>query len=203
MYYNATYLEDRFWFGMEMIRSFIAFDIEDATVLRNLSRVQDVLVSTGADLRLVKPENIHMTLRFLGDITLEMVDRIHGEMEQIQFAPFEARIKGTGAFPDLRRISVVWAGIHQGANELRAISDQLEPRLQTLGFKPDYKGFSPHLTIARVKTGRNKEALAEQLKDLNGYDFGSVKAQCLRLKKSILTPQGPIYSVLRETCRKP
>jgi 2'-5' RNA ligase len=187
---------------MEMIRSFIAFDIEDDTVLRNLSKVQDMLVRTGADLKLVKPENIHVTLRFLGDVTSEMVDQVHGEMEQTQFVPFEVKVKGAGAFPNLRRISVVWAGIRQGANELRAIFDQLEPRLQTLGFKPDYKGFSPHLTIARVKTGRNKEALAEQLKELEDYEFGSIKAECLRLKKSVLTPQGPIYSVLRETCRK-
>jgi len=187
---------------MEMIRSFIAFDIEDTTVLRNLSKVQDTLVRTGADLKLVKPENVHITLRFLGDITAEMVDQIHGEMEQTQFSPFEVKIKGTGAFPNLRRISVVWAGIRQGANELRAVFDQLEPRLQTLGFKPDFKGFSPHLTIARVRTGRNKEALAEQLNSLGDYEFGSIKAECLRLKKSVLTPQGPIYSVLRETCRK-
>jgi len=187
---------------MEMIRSFIAFDIEDAAVQKNLSKVQDMLMGTGADLKLVKPENVHVTLRFLGDITAEMVDRIHCEMEQTQFASFEVKIKGTGAFPNLRRISVVWAGIRQGANELRGIFDQLEPRLQTLGFKPDYKGFSPHLTIARVKTGRNKIALAEQLNDLEDFEFGSIKAECLRLKKSVLTPQGPIYSVLKETCRK-
>jgi 2'-5' RNA ligase len=187
---------------MEMIRSFIAFDIEDATVLRNFSRVQGMLVGTGADLKLVKPENIHITLRFLGDIAPETVDQIHGKMEQIQFVPFEVKIKGTGVFPNLRRVSVVWAGIRQGANELRAIFDQLEPRLQTLGFKPDYKGFSPHLTIARVKTGRNKAALAEQLKDLENCEFGSIKAECLKLKKSVLTPLGPIYSVLRQTCAK-
>ena len=65
---------------MEMIRSFIAFDIEDATVFRNLSKIQDMLVRTGADLKLVKPENVHITLRFLGDITAEMVNQIHGEM---------------------------------------------------------------------------------------------------------------------------
>ena len=187
---------------MEMIRSFIAFDIEDAAVQKNLSKVQEMLVRTGADLKLVKPENIHVTLRFLGDITPEMVEQIHGEMEQTQFAPFEVKIKGTGAFPNLKRISVVWAGIRQGANELKAIFDQLEPRLQTLGFKPDYKGFSPHLTIARVKTGRNIMALAEQLNDLEDYEFGSIKAECLKLKKSVLTSQGPIYSVLKETCRK-
>jgi 2'-5' RNA ligase len=187
---------------MEMIRSFVAFDIEEAVVLSNLSRVQDNLLRTGADLKLVKPENVHMTLRFLGDITPEMVDLVHREMKQVQFSSFEVVIKGTGVFPNLRHISVIWAGIRQGANEMKAVFDQLEPRLQTLGFKPDYKGFSPHLTIARVRTGKNRDALAEQLKSFEGFEFGSVKAECLRLKKSILTTQGPIYSVLRETCHK-
>ncbi len=187
---------------MEMIRSFVAFDISEASVLNNLSRVQDVLLGTDADLKLVKPENVHMTLRFLGDVTLEMVDLVHREMEQVQFAPFEVKIEGTGVFPNPKHISVIWAGIRQGANESRAIFDQLEPRLQTLGFKPDYKGFSPHLTIARVRTGRNRDALVEKLRSLEGFEFGSVKAECLRLKKSVLSPQGPVYSVLRETCHK-
>ncbi len=192
----------RFWFGLELIRSFVAFDIEEAAVLRNLSKVQGILVDTGADLKIVKPENIHMTLRFLGDITTDMVEKIHGEMERVQFQPFEVNIKGVGVFPNPRHISVVWAGIREGADELRAVFDQLEPRLQALGFSPDYKGFSPHLTVARVRTGRNRDALAEQLRSLEGFEFGSVKAECLRLKRSVLTPQGPIYSVLRETCRK-
>ena len=192
----------RFWFGLELIRSFVAFDIEEAAVISNLSKVQDTLLGTGADLKLVKPENIHITLRFLGDIAADMVDKIHGEMERVQFSPFDVDIKGVGVFPNPRHISVVWAGIHQGADELRAVFDQLEPRLRTLGFSPDYKGFSPHLTIARVRTGRNRDALAEQLKILEGFEFGSVRAECLRLKKSVLTPQGPIYSVLRETCHK-
>ena len=187
---------------MDMIRSFVAFDIEEAAVLSNLSRVQDSLLRTGADLKLVKPENVHMTLRFLGNITPKMVDLVHREMEQVQFSPFEFVIKGTGVFPNLKHISVIWAGIYQGANEMRAVFDLLEPRLQTLGFKPDYKGFSPHLSIARVRTGKNRDTLAEQLRSLEGFEFGSVRAECLRLKKSVLTPHGPIYSVLRETCHK-
>jgi len=187
---------------MELIRSFVAFDIGEAAVLRNLAKVQDTLLRTGADLKLVKPENIHITLRFLGDVTAEMVDRIHGEMEMVQFQPFEVNVKGVGVFPNPKHISVVWAGIRQGVNEHRAIFDQLEPKLRALGFTPDSKGFSPHLTIARVRTGRNRDALAEQLWTLEGFDFGMVKAECLRLKKSVLTPQGPIYSVLRETCHK-
>ncbi|MEM1582016.1 MAG: RNA 2',3'-cyclic phosphodiesterase [Candidatus Bathyarchaeia archaeon] len=186
---------------MELVRSFIAFDIDDSNVIKNLERIQSVLLETGADLKLVKPENIHITVRFLGEIPSFMIDGVYGEMNKVNFSPFDIEIKGLGVFPNMRHINVVWAGIRKGANELRNIYYQLEPNLQALGLKPDDKGFSPHLTIARVRTGRKRDELAKMIRDFENYDFGIVKARCLRLKKSVLTPQGPIYSNLREVCR--
>jgi len=185
----------------EMIRSFIAFDIDNELVLKRFSEVQATLVNAGADLKLVKPQNIHITMRFLGNISPRMVDSIHEEMKKISFTSFDAEIKGLGAFPSLRHARVVWAGIRKGADELANVFNQLEPRLRGLGFRPDPKGFSPHLTIARVKTGRNKAELVRCVQDLAEYEFGVVRANCLRLKKSVLTPKGPIYSILREVCR--
>jgi len=185
----------------EMIRSFIAFDVNNESVLRRFSEVQGTLLNTGANLKLVKPQNIHITMRFLGNISPHMVNSIHEKMKTVSFTSLDAEIKGLGAFPNLRRPRVVWAGIRKGADELKNISNQLEPRLRELGFRPDRKGFSPHLTIARVKTGRNKAELAQCVQDLADYEFGVVRADCLRLKKSVLTPKGPIYSTLREVCR--
>ncbi len=180
------------------IRSFVAFDIDNELVVRRLSEVQGMLVNTGADLKLVKPQNIHVTMRFLGNISLPMVDLIHEEMKQISFSPFDIELRGLGAFPSLRYARVVWAGIRKGANELVNVFDQLEPRLRRLGFKPDPKGFSPHLTIARVRTGRHKAELIRCVEDLEDYEFGVINADWLRLKKSVLTPKGPIYTTLRE-----
>ncbi|NIR87882.1 RNA 2',3'-cyclic phosphodiesterase [Candidatus Bathyarchaeota archaeon] len=185
----------------EMIRSFIAFDIKNESVLRHFSEVQGTLLNTGADLKLVKPENIHITMRFLGNISLHMVDLIHEEMKKLTFTPFDVEIKGLGAFPSLGYIRVIWTGIRKGADELANIFNQLEPSLRQLGFRPDKKGFSPHLTIARVKTGRNKAELVRCAQELADYEFGVVRADCLRLKKSVLTPKGPIYSTLKEVCR--
>ena len=182
----------------ETIRSFIAFDIDSELVLKRLSEVQKVLINTGADLKLVKPQNIHVTMRFLRNVSPSMVDSIHEEMKQIAFTPFEIELKGLGAFPSLRYARVVWAGIRKGADELMNIFNQLEPRLRRIGFKPDPKGFSPHLTIARVKTGRHKAELIKCVEDLADYEFGIIKADYLRLKKSVLTPKGPIYTTLRE-----
>jgi len=182
----------------ETIRSFIAFDINNELVLKRLSEVQDMLVNTGADLKLVEPRNIHVTMRFLGNISEHMVDLIHEEMKKISFTPFDAELRSLGAFPSLRYARVVWAGIQRGADELMNVFNQLEPRLRNLGFRPDPKGFSPHLTIARVKTGRHKAELIRCVEDLADYEFGIIKADYLRLKKSVLTPKGPIYTTLRE-----
>ncbi|MBX5329255.1 MAG: RNA 2',3'-cyclic phosphodiesterase [Candidatus Bathyarchaeota archaeon] len=184
----------------EAIRSFIAFDMDSEQVLKRITDIQSLLTKTGADLKLVEPKNIHITVRFLGNITQPMVDKIFEEMKKVQFVPFNIKIRGTGAFPNLRYPRVLWAGITEGVDQLRNIFNQLEPRLRSLGFTPDPKGFSPHLTIARVKSGRNKAELAKFLNENANYEFGIVLAECLRLKKSDLTPKGPIYSTLKEVC---
>jgi 2'-5' RNA ligase len=184
----------------ESIRSFLAFDMENEAVRNKLASVQRMLAQTGADLKLVEPQNIHVTVRFLGDISQSMVEKIHAEMQKTQFTPFKVQIKSLGAFPDLRYPRVVWAGITEGADQLKTVFNQLEPRLRSLGFAPDNKGFSPHLTIARVRSGRNKAQLADFVAENANYDFGSINAECLRLKRSDLTPRGPIYSTLKEYC---
>lgn len=184
----------------ESIRSFIAFDMNSESVLKKITDVQALITKTGADLKLVEPKNIHITVRFLGNITVSMVEKIFEEMKKIQFIPFNVKIRGAGAFPNAHYPRVLWAGITEGADQLRNIFTQLEPRLRSLGFTPDSKGFSPHLTIARVKSGRNKAELAKLLSEKTDYEFGIIHAECLKLKKSDLTPKGPIYSTLKEFC---
>jgi 2'-5' RNA ligase len=178
----------------------MAFDIDNPAVRNKLAKTQALLVQTGADVKLVETENIHVTMRFLGDITSGMVDKIFEEMKNVQFVPFNVQLKGVGVFPSLSYPRVVWAGITEGTNELQSIFDQLELRLRGLGFAADEHGFSPHLTIARVRSGRNKAQLADFVKQNTDLDFGTIKADCLRLKKSVLSPKGPTYSTLREFC---
>ncbi|MGB9135264.1 MAG: RNA 2',3'-cyclic phosphodiesterase [Candidatus Bathyarchaeia archaeon] len=186
----------------EPIRSFIAFDINNQEILKRLTEVQEKLAKSGADLKLVEPQNIHVTMRFLGDIQPSMVDKIHSEMEQAVFTPFNVEIRGVGAFPNTKYARVVWAGIKEGADGLKDIFNQIEPRLRHMGLRPDSKGFSPHLTIARVRSGRNKNELANCIDELANHQFGTLRADCLRLKKSTLTPKGPVYSTLKEVCPK-
>jgi len=184
----------------QFVRGFLAFEIEDLAVRKSLTDMQMRAMQTGADLKPVEPGNIHMTIRFLGDITLDMADKVYAEMQKTQFKPFHVQLMGLGVFPSLSFPRVLWAGIAQGADQLQNIFSQIEPMLQNLGFSPDRNGFSPHLTIARIRSARNKQLLADFVMKNAKYDFGSIEAGCLRLKRSELTPKGPIYTTLKEYC---
>lgn len=184
----------------EQIRSFIAFDLENEVVLSKLSAVQKLLMETGADLKMVAPQNIHATIRFLGDISPSMVEKVFDAMKKVEFTPFIIQLCGLGVFPSLNYPRVVWAGITQGAEQLKSVFSQLEPQIQALGFPKDNYGFSPHLTIARVRSGANKQHLAEFVTKKASHDFGTINANCLRLKRSQLSPKGPTYTTLKEYC---
>jgi 2'-5' RNA ligase len=182
----------------ERVRAFLAFDLDSPEVKRKLTEMQRRAARTGADLKSVEAENIHITVRFLGDISLDMVEKVFLEMQKTSFSPFNVKIRGLGVFPNLSCPRVLWAGIAEGTGQLEKVFLQLEPNLQKLGFNPDPKGFNPHLTIARVRSAVNKAELADFVQRNVQVDFGDVKAVCLRLKRSDLTPRGPVYSNLKE-----
>ncbi len=184
----------------EQIRSFLAFDIDSEEVTKKLTEVQKLLIETGADLKLVEPQNIHVTIRFLGGISPDMVEKVYAAMRMVDFAPFTIQLCGLGIFPSLNYPRVVWVGMTDGAEQLKSIFSQIEPQIRSLGFAADSYGFSPHLTIARVRSGRNKAQLIELVTKRQKYDFGEIKADCLRLKKSQLSSKGPTYSTLKEFC---
>jgi len=184
--------------SFEKVRSFVAVDVTDSVILQRIVGCQTELTRTGADLRLVEPENIHATLRFLGEVPLPLLDQVKNELAQIAFQSFPIELRGVGAFPNPRRPNVVWVGITRGGEELQRVFSQLEPRLRGLGFPADRKGFSPHITISRVKSGRNREALYSSILDMSDREFGSMTVESIRLKKSTLTPKGPIYSTVYE-----
>jgi RNA 2',3'-cyclic 3'-phosphodiesterase len=184
----------------EQIRSFIAFDIQNEGITNRIAATQKLLMQTNADLKLVEPKNIHITVRFLGAMAPEMVDKVYEVMKKAKFIPFNIQLQGLGVFPTVNYPRVVWAGITLGAEQLRSIFEQLEPMLHDLGFAPEPEGFNPHLTIARVRSGTNKQRLVDFVERHQEYEFGNIKANCLRLKKSQLSPMGPIYTTLKEYC---
>lgn len=183
---------------MERIRSFIAIDVEDEGILHELEVLQSLLVSCGVDLKLVRRENIHLTLRFLGEIPSFMVDNVGRVMEKLNFPSFLMEVKGLGAFPRITRPNVIWVGVGEGHDEVVSIFNFLEKELRKLGFRPETKAFHPHITIARVRRRRNLEKIIEVFNKYRDHVFGRMTVKSIRLKRSVLTPRGPIYSTLKE-----
>ncbi len=185
------------------MRSFLSYDIEEPAVLAKVRNFQSGLGSIGADLKLVRPEILHFTIRFLGEITEQEKERIIQTLEgNVPPLDLEVRFKGIGTFPNDKRISVIWIGSDESSakkfeEQARIINTRLEEQLQTLPREKEDR-FNPHVTIARVKTGRNKEELARFLQLHKDEDFGSAKIRKLKLKLSDLTPEGPRYSDLHE-----
>ncbi|WP_309493619.1 RNA 2',3'-cyclic phosphodiesterase [Candidatus Hecatella orcuttiae] len=182
----------------EKIRSFISVDVEDRQLVERLVELQQTLRQTGADLKLVEPENLHFTLRFLGELSPSTLKAVVEELGKLRFQPFPVRLQGLGAFPSVRRINVVWVGMSEGAEKLGEIAKNLEAGLRRIGIPPDPKGFSPHLTLARVKTGKNREELSRLLAQHSQTPVGRMEVKAVRLKRSILTPKGPRYSTVHE-----
>jgi 2'-5' RNA ligase len=184
--------------SFEKVRSFVAVDITDNVLLQKIVDSQAELLRTGADIKLVEPENIHATVRFLGEVSSSILDQVKNELAQIAFPSFPVALRGLGAFPNAHRPNVVWVGMTNGDKELQNIFSQLEPRLKGLGLPGERRGFSPHITIGRVKSGRNREALYSAITEMADEEFGSMIVKSVRLKKSILTPKGPVYSTVHE-----
>lgn len=182
----------------ERIRTFISVDIEDPLLLDRIERIKETILTVKTNMKPIEKENLHVTLKFLGEIPVMLIDNIYKVMQNVKMKPFEIEIKGLGAFPSITRPRVIWIGITKGATELKEIFRQLETGLRKIGIKPESRGFEPHITIARVKSGKNRDKLIKILHQLSDVEIGTMKVTCIRLKQSTLTFKGPIYKTLRE-----
>jgi len=135
----------------EPARVFLSIDIENQTLLPQISETQHKLDRSLAKMKLVEIENIHFTLRFLGDTSLARIDEIKSRLDQIQVEPFEIEVQGVGAFPNSRRPRVIWIGVTHNAERISDLKTEIDSRLKELGYKPEKKRFTPHATIARVR----------------------------------------------------
>jgi 2'-5' RNA ligase len=185
------------------IRSFASIDVDDDRILSEIASVAATLLNLGGDLKPVERENIHLTLKFLGNVDSAKIDAIKQALNKVKFSPFQMEIKGVGAFPSLSRISVIWVGVQEGWTQIQQIYEQTESIFSGLGFPRESRKFSPHITIARVKTGRRREEIAGFLRRLEGQPFGSFTVNKVRLKQSVLSGSGPRYSTLLEIGAQP
>jgi RNA 2',3'-cyclic 3'-phosphodiesterase len=183
------------------IRAFIAVDIERTEIVAKLEEVQREIRSSEADLKRVEKENLHITMRFLGDISPSMAERVVYALKGVKFEPFAASLHGIGVFPKMSFPRVIWAGVKKGEDNLIDIYRQLETGLDQVGFRPEHESYTPHVTLFRVRSGRHRESLVEVLLKNQETEFGEFDIRAIQLKRSILTPKGPIYSTIGEARR--
>lgn len=178
-------------------RTFIAIELNEE-VRNALKKIQEYLKKIDVDVRWVNYKNIHLTLKFLGNLPpkkLRSVMEIFPSLFK-DFQPFEINITHLGVFPKPQRPRVIWAGVEKNADYLTAIAIQVENGLCRLGFPKEKRGFSPHLTVGRVRSPKNQALLIPALKE---YTFSLELTQTIQqiiLFKSTLTSQGPIYESL-------
>lgn len=184
---------------MEQIRSFIAIELPDDLKLA-LTRLQAKLKSGNpTSIKWVDPYSIHLTLKFLGNITTDMVDKITRALEEAArgVSPFHLETKGLGAFPNLKRVQVVWIGITGEVDRLSQLQQHIESGLATLGFVTESRPFTPHLTLARVRdraTPDERQNLGQLIASTSLETAYSLDVDSVHLMRSQLTGEGPVYS---------
>ncbi len=181
---------------MERVRAFLALDISEE-VRREIWEFEKEIDSVGADIKLVEIENLHVTIKFLGEIDAEVLEKVYGVMRRLKEEKFVMKVEGVGVFPNWRMVRVVWVGIGEGSERVTKIQRELDSGLAELGFGRE-RDFVPHITVGRVRSPRNRDRLLQVLEKYRGHKFGSCVAERLVLKMSQLTPKGPIYSDLKE-----
>jgi RNA 2',3'-cyclic 3'-phosphodiesterase len=186
------------------MRTFIAIDISKE-IKNTLAQIEAHLIYAGADVTWVKPENVHLTLKFLGEIDEKRAVEVVATLDSIARTskPFELSVKDIGAFPKIEHPRVVWVGLDKGAVETTALATKVDEALSKIGFAKETRPFSPHLTIGRVRSPLNKDKLKEKMSSATAsIDLSIVpqhKVSSVILFQSTLTPQGSIYAKLHES----
>ncbi|MFX0108415.1 MAG: RNA 2',3'-cyclic phosphodiesterase [Candidatus Hodarchaeota archaeon] len=178
-------------------RVFLSVDIDDDALLTRILHIQGKLDRQAAKLKIVEPRNIHFTVRFFGDTSSTKIESINDTLRQLEFAPFTIHIDGVGAFPSISKPRVIWVGVVQNADAFIDLKQDVDLLLGQLGYPPDRK-FKPHATIARVRAVRNRENVVKNLESIAHESVGTMTVGTIRMTKSTLTPQGPIYKTLWE-----
>jgi 2'-5' RNA ligase len=178
------------------MRTFVAIELPSETK----EKIEETITpfrKLNLSISWVKPKNLHLTLKFLGEVDEEKIDDIVSILAQgvKEEQRFKMDLKDFGAFPDFKKARVLWIGIEKGKESLIRIQNKVEEGLSNIGFPQEKKGFSPHLTIARVKSPKGIERLTEQIKNVN-FVAEDIEVDELILMRSQLHPQGAIYTPL-------
>jgi len=180
-----------------MMRVFVAIEISNDDIIDAIKEFQKGI---NIEAKPVELKNLHFTLQFLGEISGEVTQKIIKSLKTIEFSSFDVNLKEIGAFPKPKFPRVIWIGTDEiGGNMLIHLSKKVEKALEPLGFFSD-KPFKPHITVFRIK--KKIGDISRELENYKMINFGIQKVSNIKLKKSVLTTNGPIYSDLVEVTAK-
>jgi RNA 2',3'-cyclic 3'-phosphodiesterase len=181
-----------------MIRAFLAIELPDH-LRAGLALIQGELKRSHADVRWVTPGNIHLTLKFFGNVPDDEIDALALAAREVAAteAPFQLKATMAGAFPSPKAPRVVWLGLGGDVVPLTRLYHRLEKAYATLGYLPEGRAFNPHLTLGRVKSPLNREKLAKMLERMPPVDWPAFTVKELLLFQSVLSPQGSKYTPLK------
>lgn len=192
---------------MEQIRSFIAVELP-AGVKSALAQLEGKLKAAGGGTaRWVDPNNIHLTLKFLGDIDAGITGKITAALEAAvrSATPFEIEVKGLGVFPSLRRVQIIWVGLAGEMEKLGQLQKSIEASLVPLGIAAEGRPFTPHLTLARVRDyarPEERQRLGQLIENTGFENTYKINVNAVHLIKSQLTREGPIYTKISTAALK-
>ncbi len=180
-----------------MPRLFVA--VETPQEIRTaIARVIEGLKGSGAEVRWEEPEKLHITLKFLGNTEEERVPRIIAALEDVaqKVEPFDIQYASLGTFPPKGQPRVLWVGVRQGEQSLKMLAAAVETAMGELGFEPEERAFHPHVTIGRVKGGRNMHDLLRRMESIT-FESQPTHVTHISLVKSELRPSGSVYTTVR------
>ena len=181
----------------QTLRTFIAIEL-DPQLQAVLHQIQEDFKKIGADVRWIKAQNIHVTLKFLGEVPPERIDSVRDLMAKTLegFKSFSMALTHLGAFPKIENPQIIWVGTTADRNSIQQIAQSLEENLKGIGFEKEKRDFDPHVTLGRMRSSINKFALTKKMRD---FEFPTTPHQLVNqivLFKSTLSPQGPAYEAL-------
>jgi RNA 2',3'-cyclic 3'-phosphodiesterase len=180
------------------LRCFIAIDIPE-TIKKEVGELVETLIKYDADVKWVTAANLHLTLKFLGDIPETAIPQIQKVLSTVvsSYRPFCITIRGTGVFPNRKYPRVYWTGI-EDAGTLKKLKEDIENAMIHFGFNKEDKDFNPHLTIGRVRSLKGVIHVVNELGAFQEKEFGVINVESIKIMKSELKPKGPEYTCLHE-----
>ena len=178
-------------------RSFFAVEL-NAEIAAGIRRIQGALRDRAVGVRWVRPEGIHLTLKFLGEVDQDRIEAIaHTAGEVIQgICPFTVEIRGGGGFPSAKNPRVIWIGVEDHSVMLKQLQARIEAGMAELGFTQERRGYTPHLTVGRLRSGKGSKTVAQALDAIRASDLGKMEVREIILFRSHLKPTGAEYTKL-------